>query len=755
MNLGYRKGGQNAIGPAPQAADAAMSFAQALGDSDSAVLLAGADGSVVHVNRGYTRMLGHAPQEIVGRSAIALLAGPHTDAEQLDRVRSALARVGGTDAPGVRSELLLYARSGRPIWISATINPVANPEPHGARVVAVLTDITQTKIHEQLQHQVLEAIVRDVPLTEVMALLCREVERLAPEIAASVLAVDDHQRLRPLAAPSLPASLGPALDGLPIGPKVGSCGTAAWRGEPVLVLDIATDPLWEDYRHLVLPLGLVACWSSPIKSSDGQVLGTFGFYFRQACEPSALHRRLVEVSSHLCALLLQRETSRARIHRLAHFDALTGLPSRPMVSAQATRLLHEATRDAWPVSIVFLDLDRFKQINDAQGHAVGDRLLCEAAQRLQTEMRETDVLGRFASDEFVAVLPRCGAQQAAGFAERLGAALARPVVIDGITLQLSASLGVAVFPEDGNEVETLLRHAHVAMHQAKADAPGSFRFFRAEMNAAVRERAMLEADLRNALRNGGLELHYQPQVASADTSRLRGVEALLRWQHPVLGAVPPMRFVALAEECGLIRELGHWVLQRACSQMADWRERGIAVPRVAVNMSPSNFKDAGLPDRVAAALQSLRLSPDDLMLEITEGVMLDSDEEVLTAIDAIRAQGVQLSMDDFGTGYSSLGHLHRLPISELKLDRSFVRDLETSTSARALTASVLRIADSLHMEVVAEGVETEAQHRFLAERGCATLQGYLFARALSAPALEAWLAGRSAASAAARVAACE
>ncbi len=720
-------------------ADHGNALLRALEHSDSAALLSAADGRVLHINAGAVRMLGFEPAEMIGQTPLSMISGRHTDAEQLVRVRTCLQPTDGSGAQSIKCELLVYTKAGRPLWVSAVVNPVFDAGGELLNFISVLTDITQTKMHEQLQHRVLEAIVREVPMAEVLALLCSEVERIAPEVVCSVLGIDARGCLRPLAAPSLPMEVAAAIDGLRIGPEVGSCGTAAWRGEPVLVLDIATDPRWHDHKHLVLPLGLCACWSSPIMAGDGTVAATFAFYYREPTAPSALHERLVAVSSHLCALLLERERSRERIHQLAHFDELSGLPSRAMVSARADRLLHEAGRSEVPLSVLFIDLDRFKQVNETHGHAIGDQLLRETARRLQAQVRETDVIGRLAGDEFVAVLPDCGAQQAAQFAERLVAALAWPVTIDGLTLHLGASVGVAVFPDDGTDVETLMRHADMAMFQAKGDTPGSFRFFRAEMNDAVRERAMLEADLRHALRHGGLELHYQPQVASADTARLRGVEALLRWRHPTLGNVPPMRFVTLAEKCGLIRELGHWVLAEACRQMADWHRRGIDVPRVAVNMSPSNFKDKALPELVAATLAAHRLQASALVLEITEGVMLESDEIVLATLDAVGAQGVRLSMDDFGTGYSSLGHLHRLPIGELKLDQSFVRDLENSASARALTTSVLRIADSLHMEVVAEGVETEAQYRFLSERGCDVLQGYYFARPMSAGQLEDWI----------------
>jgi FOG: EAL domain len=295
-----------------------------------------------------------------------------------------------------------------------------------------------------------------------------------------------------------------------------------------------------------------------------------------------------------------------------------------------------------------------------------------------------------------------------------------------------------MFPDDGRDIDTLLRHADLAMIQAKDEGGGSVRFFSLEMNRLAQERIAMETALREALRRDQLQLHYQPQLASVD-HRLYGVEALLRWEHPTMGPVSPARFVPMAEECGLIDEMSDWVLRRACRQMADWRARSIMVPRVAVNLSAGYFENPTLPLELQQLLDANGLKPQDLVLEITESVMLSPQARVLQNLDAIQQMGIGLSLDDFGTGYSSLSHLHRLPIDELKLDMSFVRDIEHSDTARTLITSVLRIGENLRKHVVAEGVETEAQHRFLAEQGCEVLQGYLFSKPLPAPRLEEWL----------------
>ena len=698
--------------------------------SGSAMAVTGADQRITYVNASFTRLLGYTSAQALGQLPSDLICGPHTEAQAIEALRACAAA-----GQEMQAQALLYTRDGRPLWISIMMNPVlgAGGLEH---LVFVLTDITHTKMHEVLQHKVLDAMAHGTPLRDTAALLCREVERIAPEVSATLLEVDAGDRLRVLAAPSLPAEIKDLTNGVAIGPEVGCCGAAVATGQPVLSSDLATDPRWAPVQQAFTGHGLRACWSNPIKARDGTVLGTLAFYYREPRGPDALHERLVDVGLHLCALLLQRERERAHIHQLAYYDALTGLANRSMLRAQTERMLHDAQRTRQPLALVFIDLDRFKQANDTQGHRAGDALLRAIAARLQETARDGDMAARMGGDEFVLVLPRCDARQAAIATERMLAAIARPMDAGGATLHPGASAGIAMFPEDGADADALLRCADLAMYQAKTEGGQRYRFYRAEMNAQAQERLQLEADLRTALREGGLALHYQPQM---NGGALHGVEALLRWTHPRRGAIPPQRVVTLAEECGLLADLTRWVLHEACRQMADWRARGVAVPHVAVNFQAGSFQDPDLPDLLARTLAAHGLRPADLIAEITETVMLAPDPAVLATAHAVRDSGIALSLDDFGTGYSSLGALHRLPISELKLDKSFVQDIETSATARALTCAVLHIARGLNLSVVAEGVETPAQHRFLIEHGCAVLQGYLLSRPLDAGALEAWL----------------
>ena len=702
--------------------------------SDTAVLISDQQSRLLYVNDGFSRMFGWTADEVLGQAPIRLLA-PHLprDFEQhyQARLREGL--------PVVREEVV-HGKTGQRYWIKATSNPIVESDGSWNYTVSVLTDITRHKIHEVLQHSVLEAMARDKPLAEVLELVCHEVQHIAPEVTVAILEVDAQGLLHPLAAPSLPRAYTERLEGLAIGPNVGSCGTAAWRNAPVQVNDIASDPLWQEFKQHILPLGYRACWSTPFCSGDGRVIGTFAFYYREARTDSAadLHQQLVNACAHLCALALEREHARSRIRQLAFYDGLTGLPNRSLLQAKADQAIATATRQDEPLAVLFIDLDRFKQVNDSLGHPAGDELLCTVARRLQQGLRGSDIAGRLSGDEFVVVLPQCGNTHITETIERLQHLLSTPLRLGDTTLAISASMGVALFPQDGRDMETLLHRADMAMYQAKTKGRGSFSLFSSELNQLAQERLALENALRQALQEGSLHLHYQPQI-ELDTGTLYGVEALARWHHPQLGDISPARFIPLAEECGLIAELGHWAIQEACRQLAAWRAQGLPVPAVSVNLSPTNFHNLDLPSMICATLERHALAPSDLTLELTESILLDTNPSTMKTIHEVHAQGIRLSMDDFGTGYSSLSYLRRLPVSELKLDRSFVADLEVDEAARALSRAILGIGHSLQLTVVAEGIETDTQHLMLREQGFPVAQGFLFSRPLPAQALQTWL----------------
>lgn len=426
------------------------------------------------------------------------------------------------------------------------------------------------------------------------------------------------------------------------------------------------------------------------------------------------------------------------IQYLAHFDALTGLPNRNAWMNQAQTALTTAHRHNDALGVLFLDLDNFKTVNDSLGHPVGDRLLAAVARRLSTCLRDDDILARLGGDEFVALLPRLPhPDDAAQVARKLLAVLAEPVHIDGHDLSPSVSIGIALYPADGQDVDTLLKHADTAMYGAKAAGRNNYQFFIPEMNARAFERLMLENALRRGIDRNELILHYQPQVDAA-SGRLAGCEALVRWRHPDLGLVPPIQFIPVAEDSGLIVPLGEWVLREACRQQVCWRQGSLGNVHVAVNISALQFRRADFVDRVSLVLDESGADPRFIELEITESALMQPTDELTVRLTRLRELGLTLALDDFGTGYSSLAYLKRLPIARLKIDRSFVKDLPGDPEDAAVASATLSLARDLGLEVVAEGVETAAQRDYLVARGCHVLQGFLFAKPLDADTFEAW-----------------
>ncbi|WP_213740399.1 EAL domain-containing protein [Bradyrhizobium sp. dw_411] len=687
---------------------------------------------IAYGNEAFFRVFGYTASESIGRLPSELLAGRYTDQATLERLRRQTEL--GND---VEEEILVYTKAGSEIWVSAAISAVSDGQGKLKNLVMLLTDITEGKQLQSLQRHVLEALALETPIRDVFDMLCRRVEIIAPDVVSSVLRVDGDGLVHPLAGPNLPAGYCLALDGLAIGPDVGSCGAAAALGVPVLAQDIATDSRWLPYKDMPLAAGLRACWSSPIKARDGRVIGTFAFYFREARAPNHWHQKIVDACVHLCALAIEREESRNQIARLAYHDMLTGLPNRAHLRQLTEQAIEDCPADEH-IALIFIDLDHFKDVNDTLGHSVGDELLVGVTQRLMGQTRPGDVLSRLGGDEFILMLSNCDAEGAATIARRITDVLAVPMRLGGRTVPVSASMGISVYPDNATDIDSLMKHADAAMYKAKQAGRSTHRVFTVDMNVMAEQRLTYVTALRSAIAQGHLKLHYQPQIRT-DGGALYGVEALARWYDPVLGEVPPSKFIPLAEECGLIEQIGIWSMREACRQIALWRNAGLDVPCVSVNLSPLNFHNANLATVVAGAIQENGLSPETLMLEITEGVILDENSAAVRTMDEVRKLGVGLSLDDFGTGYSSLSRLAHLPIRELKIDRSFMNNIETDAGARAITTAVIRVGQSLKMSVVAEGVETEGQRRLLAELGCDVVQGFLHAPALAPVDFERWL----------------
>ena len=436
----------------------------------------------------------------------------------------------------------------------------------------------------------------------------------------------------------------------------------------------------------------------------------------------------------------EHKASQEHIQRLAHYDSLTGLPNRSLLADRVTQALSRMERDDDTLAMVFLDLDRFKNVNDSLGHRVGDELLIQVAERLKSCLREGDTVSRLGGDEFILVLPSTSAEGAAHVAEKILNALSHSYRIEMHELTITPSMGIALYPADGETYDSLTMCADTAMYRAKQAGRNTYRFFTREMQERSDRTLQLENALRRVLELDQLQLHYQPQMSITD-DRVIGVEALLRWSHPDLGTVSPNDFIPVAEDSGLILPIGEWVLRTAIRQMKAWMKAGLPPMVMAVNLSAIQFRQANLPDLVTRILDEYDLPPQCLELELTEGVAMDNPLAAIDIMNALHERGIHLSIDDFGTGYSSLSYLKRFKVYKLKIDQSFVRDISRDPDDEAIVKAIIGLSRSLGMKTIAEGVETAEQLAFLREKGCDEVQGYFFARPMPAEQLEAFVRG--------------
>ncbi len=522
--------------------------------------------------------------------------------------------------------------------------------------------------------------------------------------------------------------------GFAFAPGEGLPGRVWATRQPAWVSDVTQDDNFPR-APFAREAGLKAALGVPVTAGE-EVLAVLEFFLDKPRPQDAQTVDLVAGVAAQLGSVLQRKRAEERLHYLAHHDALTGLPNRVLFTDRLKQALVEAARRERLVGVAFLDLDRFKTINDSLGHGIGDQFLKAVAERLARCVREGDTVARLAGDEFTLILADMGhADHAAHVTQKVLDSLAQPFSVAGHELYTSASLGVTLYPLDDGDVEGLLRNADIAMYRAKERGGNTCEFYAADMTAKAQARLALENALRRALERSEFLLHYQP-VVDLKSGRIAGIEALVRWRHPERGLVPPAEFVPVAEETGLIARLGEWVLREACEQCRRCEHGADGTPpRLAVNVSPRQFQQGSLLKTVTRALEDTGFDPRRLDLEITETLLMQNAESVLAAMRELGQLGVRFSVDDFGTGYSSLAYLKHLPIGHVKIDRSFVRDIPADTNDAAIVTAILSMAHSLGIQVIAEGVETEAQFEFLRARGCDAIQGFYFSPPLPAEEL--------------------
>ena len=529
----------------------------------------------------------------------------------------------------------------------------------------------------------------------------------------------------------------------------GPTGTAIRSGRPNVNQNILTNPAMAPWREAASQRGYQSSLALPL-ICEAKVLGALNVYARDpdAFDPEELHL-LEELANDLAygiVTLRTREEHAAAKDRLTfldNFDSLTHLPNRLLLRDRFERAALTAKSEQNTVCLLYLDLDRFKQVNDSLGYAVGDQVLVSVVERLRQCVPPAATISRLSGDEFIVLLT--GNYDATGIAVVANAihdVFAEPLTIDAHVLELSFSIGISLYPGDGEDFDTLLKHAHTAIGSAKESGRNTYRFFTREMNAGLTEQIRLTGGLSNAVRHGEFLLHYQPQIGIR-SGRITGAEALIRWQHPTDGLLPPGKFISLAERSGHIVQIGEWVLNEACRQGKVWSNQYPDAPGVAVNLSALQFKRGNVLDMVTQALATSGLRPDRLELELTESILLQDVEATMKTLQGLKALGVKLSIDDFGTGYSSLSYLKQLAIDKLKIDQSFVWDMLTNEDGASIVKAIIQLGHTLQLTVIAEGVETDAQLAFLNSAGCDEAQGYLFSQPVPADQLAALLQNKT------------
>ena len=707
----------------------------------------------------------------------------------------------------------------------------------------------------ELHNQILFQINQHTTLPVVLEQLALRVETQHPSMLCSILLLDrDGKTLRTATAPSLPNFYNQAIDGTEIGDNIGSCGTAAFRGERIIVEDIQQHPYWTHFRDLASKAGLQSCWSQPFKNKEGRELGTFAIYHSQKRQPTEIELGLISnyaalaqlavesnhaqnnlsvaaiafesqdgilvtdanktilrvnrsftkitgyseeevigqtlgmhgseqpnvnlyasiwegiehvdsregefnnyrkngdayqerlvvtkvedssgiITNYVASLIDVTESKAAaeEIQSLAFYDPLTKLPNRRLLIDRLKHALAVSARSGRDGALLFIDLDHFKTLNDSLGHDVGDLLLQQVAERLATCVREGDTVARFGGDEYIVMLEGLSdcaikaAVQAGLIGEKILATLNQPYQLSTNSYQSTGSLGIALFNNEGHTLENILKCADIAMYQAKKKGRNTLCFFDPQMQYDLHARVELELKLRNALALKQLHLYYQIQVDHLGVPL--GAEALIRWNHPERGLINPFQFIPLAEETGLILPVGEWVLDTACAQLKAWQLNVLTCNlTLSINVSPKQFRQEKFVEQVQAAVQRYAINPNLLKLELTESILLESIENTIVTMNALNKIGIKFSLDDFGTGYSSLQYLKRLPLYQLKIDQSFVRDIVVDSSDKVIVQTIIAMANNMALEVIAEGVETEEQRQILSSKGCKQFQGYLFGK---------------------------
>jgi len=689
---------------------------------------------ILRANRKLCEMLGFTQDELLAMTSTDIVHPDYRFTDQ-SRYKNQMLK---NEVPSYSSERKFLRKDGSSIWVNRTVSLVHDAAGKPLYFIRIIEDISERKQAEQrqaMEHAVTRVLAEAETLAEAIPKIIQTIcEAMSWQCGACWQWDEETGLLRctecwGVAVPEIREFVTENRSRT-MEPKTASGQGLVRRiyktGQPVWITDIS------QYKglqraSLLIKAGLHGAFGFPLRHGK-EVLGAMEFFHSDVREPDDMLIQITRSISDQIAQFVVRQKAEERVRRLAHYDELTGLPNRTMFNERVSHALTRALRTARTLAILFIDLDRFKNINDTLGHEAGDRVLKEVADRLRGCLRESDTVGRLGGDEFVVLIeepPR--PVNAALVAQKILAAMGTPFLVQAQEFHITASIGISTYPDDAADMQTLMKDADIAMYRAKEQGKNNFQFYSAQINAHSIERLSLESGLRRALERDEFLLHYQPKL-DIRSGRITGVEALLRWQQPVQGLIPPAQFIQLAEETGLIVPIGAWVLKTACAQNKAWQLEGLAPVRVAVNLSPRQFAHENLLEDVARVLEQTGLDPAFLELEITESVVMQNPEQAVVLLNRLKALGIHLAIDDFGTGYSSLSYLKRFPLDTLKIDRMFIRDLPDDSDDAAITQAIIAMARSLRLSVVAEGVETAAQLSFLRDCECDEIQGFYFSR---------------------------
>jgi len=678
------------------------------------------EGYFLNVNKKGEELSGYSRDELIGRHFHHLIAAERVPLalESFNKVLMGNSQSLETQIVRKDGEIREFKLTTIPAKISDSV----------IGIQGIAQDITETKKLEELhkkQETILSRIAIGEPLETIIENIIDSIEGLSKGICSIMLYEKEHHCLRFGYGPKLHSEFKKGIDKFPIGLNYASCGHSAYTKCLKIVSDIEMDPSWSNWRKLALDYGLRACWSLPIISSKGLLLGTFAVYYHQPKEPLDADIEMLKAFSNMTGIAFEHHHHEEEIKYLANHDVLTNLPNPRYLKEMYPKIVQETNE----IAIMFLDLDSLKSHNDTFGHSFGDRLIQEISKRIQETIGESNIAARMGGDEFVMLIRNItNSPTALEMAERILHSIEKPMILMEKEIISTASIGISIWGEHGQTIEELMKNADIAMYTAKRMGGNSLQMYNTHMNDEAYEGYILKGDLRKAIEKNQFELFYQPKV-EVKTGRINGLEALIRWMHPEKGYINPDKFIPLAEENDFILNLGEWILDQACQQIKKWENEGLTIP-IAINVSVKQLMKQDIAGMISSKLAEYKLCPSSIEIEITESVLSSYQSLIRANVAKIREIGVKVSIDDFGTGYATLTYLKQFHSDTIKIDKSFITHLPKNREDAAIVSAIMTLAKELGIRVIAEGVETKEQLDFLISKGCNEVQGYLFSHPL-------------------------